>query len=661
MRFKLLKPKWAQRLLKNGETNSEFIEEIVGVDGQEGNFSEKYIKEMNEKGFNVYFFPNYPSKMPNNEKYAHGRHIDVFKFVFVDMDLKDGIYPTKEAFYEEIKKFKIKPYMVIDSGNGVHVYWLISDLKKEMFPIVQKLLIQKFDTDKSIWTLKQVMRYPGSFNTKKYKDYKETKIIDSVPNTDEAYSINQLLANLPPITEKIEKKAHNHIAKMDGKIIEVIHEVDFDKLPEKFVKDYYKNGKVKQLFDDPKSYKGDRSSADMKLCNVLFNLNYTKEEALMVIINTEKASERDSNSRMSYANAILDKVYKDRSKYYVPPINELTNKYKILGIPVNGPEFMDCQEYLWETGQVLGLVMGTGIGKTTLTLFMFKEILKNNPTKRAIYFSLEMPKSAIIRRWKTLTKNEPELSSRFHVVDTSTEDNDVRSIGLQEIVWITKDIERATGDKVITIAIDYMAELSTTINLRKKPTFNVEGSKIEDGNKKSYIKNLTYETLVLKVKEIAKITNTFIIIQSQTTAAKDGEGDRPLGKHSAYGTAKFANMVHLMMTAWQPLISVYDETDLRVTTWQYCKVREIGEKDIISVGVPNQLAFDRKTGNYRPLKKEEGREFDVMLNLVYDKKDESNGKPKGPNYKNSPTKEVLMAMKKDFNKRRNNISDISKR
>ena len=33
------------------------------------------------------------------------------------------------------------------------------------------------------------------------------------------------------------------------------------------------NEEIKELFEDPKAYNGDRSSADMKLCNTLFSLN----------------------------------------------------------------------------------------------------------------------------------------------------------------------------------------------------------------------------------------------------------------------------------------------------------------------------------------------------------------------------------------------------
>src|SRR5690606_13115645 len=97
-------------------------------------------------------------------------HIDVFNFIFVDMDLKDKVYETKEAFFRKLSEFPVKPTMVVDSGNGVHAYWSIQNLSRDEYVFSQLALIKHFNTDDSIYTVLQLMRLPGFMNTKRHGD-----------------------------------------------------------------------------------------------------------------------------------------------------------------------------------------------------------------------------------------------------------------------------------------------------------------------------------------------------------------------------------------------------------------------------------------------------------------------------------------------------------
>src|SRR6185436_2856856 len=144
----------------------------------------------NSKGYNIYFFPNHPSKdvYAGGIKYLNGRNIDVFKFVFVDMDLKDGNYPSKEVFLETIGQFPLKPTMVVDSGNGIHAYWRISDLDRNSYVITQLALLKHFQTDDSVWTVLQLMRVPAYLNTKRHGDYVQAQILEDF-SSGASYSI----------------------------------------------------------------------------------------------------------------------------------------------------------------------------------------------------------------------------------------------------------------------------------------------------------------------------------------------------------------------------------------------------------------------------------------------------------------------------------------
>jgi hypothetical protein len=643
MRYKLLKPDWAQPYIKGKDRkpNPAFIQEIPGSeDTLEGDFTEEFLAQKNQEGYNVYFFPNFPKTLHPEIKYARGEHIDVFDFVFVDMDLKEGVYPTKEAFLSKLREFPIQPFLVVDSGHGIHAYWKISNLTRNDFVFTQLQLIQTFTTDDSIWTVKQIMRAPGYNNTKRFGEFVPAAVVPGFQGIE--VSLETLRSALSPLTADNKTRGQRHLDKMDGiESDEDLEDLDVSELPEKFKDDIAKDPFLKQIWEDPKSYRGDRSSADMKLANMLFNLDYDRTEAYTVLMNTEKARSRDAHNRHTYAFTVVDKVYKDRPKFYEDTVADYVKTegdFIELGKEVRGPEWMDVQEEKWRRGQVLGLVLGTGMGKSTLSLDIIKHILQNNPKGRFVYFSLEMSKKSMIDKWLRLTRNDMALAARLHIVANETKSNDIRHIGLQEVVWITKDIKKVTGDEIIGIGIDHMGELSNVVDLTKNPAFNAKGELGQGAGDKRF-RALGYQSLCSKVKDIAKMLNVFVIMQSQTSRLYDIMGDIPIPKSGAFGASNFEKMVHWMVTGWQPLLRVYTKTNMRVTAWQYCKLRTVGERDPIKLNDPRLLLFDMKMGAYRTLTDDEMEEVKLLteeadkLRLAQEK-----NKGGGVVYGNSPGK-----------------------
>src|ERR1700740_2502081 len=93
----------------------------------EGQFTEDKLLELNSKFYNIYYLPNYPSIYDPSKK-VDGSQIDKFEWVFVDMDLKDGYWNSKQDFIEYVKNQEPIPTKIVDSGNGVHVYWKVQSL-----------------------------------------------------------------------------------------------------------------------------------------------------------------------------------------------------------------------------------------------------------------------------------------------------------------------------------------------------------------------------------------------------------------------------------------------------------------------------------------------------------------------------------------------------
>ena len=576
----------------------------------EGDFDQAFLEEKNSAGWNAYFMPNYPSTPHPDGYFVNGRHIDTFQFVFVDCDMKDGVYKSKEEFLKVINEFEIAPSMIVDSGNGIHVYWQVYDLTREDYIMLQLQLIQKFKTDDSVWTVMQLMRVPETLNTKDQNNIKECKYLEV---NDVAYRVEELAAVLPPITEENLKKAQVHLDKLDGTYVQEKLTVNRDELPYKFTLLMDKSADIKALFENPLSVCKDRSSADYKLCNYLFELDYSKAEAYQVILNTNKALSR--SDRDQYAWNLVDKIYSTRPSFVVPNAAERNRNPNVvnLGGKVNGPVFLDDTLInRWRKKQVLGLIGGSKAGKTSVSLKIIYDMATRNPDNDDVYvfFSLEMTEGEILEKWNLLTGGDESLCKRLYIVSNEDEEGNPRHLGLQEVYWFSQDISKYTGKRIGALVIDHVGIISNMVDITKFPNFDATSSK-DSGH--GDIRRMTLEFMCSKFKELAKMLDCFLIIQSQTTKDKAGEGDIPLGIAAAYGVSQFEWYCDYVMSIWQPLKRVYSNTNLRITAWWYCGIRNKHQDDTVKEYVPYILSYDLSTGDFRPVTEEEMLEFQTYL------------------------------------------------
>lgn len=614
--YRLVKPVWAQPTLANGEPNPKFVEAVDGPNTYEGcDFTPEFLAEKNSKGYNLYFFPNHPSKDVYAEGVRHlsGRNIDVFNFVFVDMDLKEGKYASKEEFIARLRSFPLKPTMVVDSGNGVHGYWRISDLTRAQYVITQLALIQHFKTDESIWTVLQLMRVPMYMNTKRHKDYVQCSIVEA-ESSGQVYSIQDFPKELFNIDEKFVVKAQNHINRLEGKSeIDLGLDVNVDEIPDAFMDLMLEKPEIARLFRDPKSV-GDRSSADMKLANLLFNNKFDIRQALAVMSNTQKALEKGAH-RMEYASLTISKVYSDRPKHKFQTVSEylINNRDKVLEPTINGPEYMDSGVLgdPWRRKEILGLIAGSGIGKTAVALNIVREIIQNNPSNDDVYvfFSLEMSKGQIIKRWLKLVGENSPLADRLYVVDSQDEKGMPFVIGLQEIYEVCSEIRQVTGKHVGTIIIDHFHLISTHIDTRKKPNFGITS---EQNTGYGDRQNLSPNMMATQLKGMVKTLDTFMIVLAQTTKEK-GVGDLPIGKDGAYGISQFEWIMDYIVSIWQPLMRVQNQCKTNFLAWQFAKIREKHSNDRIKEYDQKLLTYDMNNGKLGYTNSQQYAEFLELL------------------------------------------------
>lgn len=610
---RLIKPSWGRATFDNGESNPDFKREIQGLDVIEGaNFSKDFLLEKNRQGYNIYFFPNHPSKdvYADGLRYMNGSVIDVFNYIFLDMDLKDGVYASKEEFFERLSKFPVKPTMVVDSGNGVHAYWRMSGLTKKSFILGQFALINEFKTDQSVWTVLQLMRMPGFYNTKRLDNLIKADINREL-SSNKTYTFKDFPKEfLESITPQQLEKAQRHIDRSEGKLDIDLGDIDVNEIPEKFTELLETNEKINQLFNNPQ---GDRSNQDMSLANHLFNHKFTYQEAVAIISNTQKARSKGSH-RVEYAQLTVSKVYSDRPKNKLETVSDYLKRSEnqILKPVVNGTKYLDYGVLgnPWRKGQLLGIIGGSGVGKTAKALNILQDIIFNNPDNDDVYvfFSLEMPKGEIIEKWVNMVGYDSPLANRLYVKEAQTDDEMPEPIGLQEIYNFCTEVKQVTGKPIGAIVVDHFHIISTHINPAVKPDFGVNS---EQGTGWGENRNLSLNLMATQLKNLIKSLDTFGIILSQTTKEK-GVGDQPIAKDGSYGASQFEWIMDRIITIWQPLMRVQNQTHLRFLAWQYAKIRHKHKKDKVQEYQPYLLTYDMDTGKLKPSTPEE---FAVFMDL----------------------------------------------
>ncbi len=129
----------------------------------------KYALAENKGGKNTYFSVNPPLSIKHGK--LSGKDINAIEYAHVDIDPdieKNGNYKAaRKALIESIPDIikKYSPTFIIDTGNGLGVYWKhINPLMKEQGESINKLLIDEFNGDAVAYNSDRLMRLPFTLN-----------------------------------------------------------------------------------------------------------------------------------------------------------------------------------------------------------------------------------------------------------------------------------------------------------------------------------------------------------------------------------------------------------------------------------------------------------------------------------------------------------------
>lgn len=546
----------------------------------EGLFTDEQLKAKNSQ-YNVYYLPNYPAEYAP-ERTLSGTDIDTFEWVFIDMDLKEGTYATKDAFLEEVVNFSLPPNKIVDSGNGVHVYWRVSDLDAKSYLRFQRRLCRHFKTDEAVSKIMQLMRLPNTLNIKKQDEQPLAQVLYA----DEAsYTSEQLDSVLPTITREDEDYCQTHYNRTYN-IEQETHRIS-EKMPAKWGKLLHENLEVKALWSGNSN---DRSKNDYRLGHIMFANGFTKEEAITVLANSAKASQRAPIHRINYAVNIVDKIwtYETEDKSIISPtVRDILAKGEetIKGIRFPCSRILDDTYHGFRLGQVLGIIAGAGVGKTTLTLNTFLWFAANNPDYHHFFFSLEQPVGELAARVAVICGGNTALYDKIHIISNFDADNNFINFSMETIAEHIDQFQKASGAKVGAVVVDHIGVLD---------------KQTKHGENEGLI------GVCKSMKMIAMKLNIFLIMLSQAPREKAGIGDLELDKNAAYGTVFFESFVDYLLCLWQPLKRMYAQGAPTVMAFKYAKIRHKKQHlDRIKEDVCYQLFFDPETERLRELTQDE--------------------------------------------------------
>lgn len=584
--FRLIPPIWLK-------------EEHPKLQVLEGEFSSESIKDYNSLGYNIYYLANYPShyKIGN---VVRGLDIDIFNFVFCDCDLKDGVYKSKDEFLEAIGVAGIEPSKIVDSGNGIHVYWKVNNLDAKSYLRFQRRLTRLFNTDEAVGQLFQLMRWPGTINTK-IKD--KPVLCETMFESEVQYTAEELDKLLPTITKADEDYCIHHYNKTYQ--IDQDQTIISDILPPKFGKLIRENHEAKELFA---SVSDDRSKSDYRLGHLMFANGFTRDEALSVLVNSIKAMQRAPIHRQSYAINIVDKIWTFELEPNKDLLDLSSSVKEILqrsGDTLEGTR-IPCYKYIDDTvagfrlGHVMGLVAGSGVGKTAMALNLFLGFVASNPDLEHFFCPLEQTDREIAMRWKSMCGNDDRLHNKVHILSNYDESGNFRDLSLDDIKKYIVKFQETTNKKVGCVVIDHIGILCNNNKLGQ-----------DEGVKQ----------IAKSMKSFAIETDTFLIMQSQTSREKAGIGDLELNKDAAFGTSVFENFCDYLVTLWQPLKRMYATGAPTVMAYKFCKIRHKKQgSDGILEDVPYALFFNPETQLLRQLTQDEEISFKYYLSQATNKR-----------------------------------------
>jgi len=245
---------------------------------------------------NCYFCTSTRKKESGNKEVTH----EVVG-LNVDIDFKDYVGGESEA-RKRLADFAIKPSIIINSGGGLHGYWLfykpmLSDDKIEFYEGFNKGLAKKLGAD-NCWDISRRLRLPGTTNFPS-----EKKIAAGRVNTV-ACVIEEMndLRYQPEDFKEFHEKVSQPIPKTN------VDQLPYDSVKGKLEIDLASNDLLRHTWEGnrPDLKDNSRSGYDLSLANLLAIDGYVAEEIKAILQHNPSGKGKEATN--SYLNLTVNKA-----------------------------------------------------------------------------------------------------------------------------------------------------------------------------------------------------------------------------------------------------------------------------------------------------------------------------------------------------------------
>lgn len=215
----------------------------------------------------------------------------------------------------------LRPSLIVFSGAGLHVYWLLTDTfyidsddARRRIILAQRAVVSFLGGDISVNDIARVLRVPGSKNMKPGRDGAIVAIRYWEP--DNAYSLEDLEGMIAPQRDAILSAQAEHSDMVYSENEEGKEASDGEILRRIF---HAKNGEqYRQLWDgDTSSVDDDHSRADQTLCNALAWATGRRKSQIDRLFR-QSALFRDKWARNDYRESTLNNAIRTTHTIYDP-------------------------------------------------------------------------------------------------------------------------------------------------------------------------------------------------------------------------------------------------------------------------------------------------------------------------------------------------------
>lgn len=266
------------------------------------------------------YFGIHPTRQRGADSYTRAKVADIalINCLYAEIDNLQTPEEVQECIDWLLEDMPCRPSLIIWSGGGLHIYWLLdapfaldSDAARERAILAQRAIVAYIGGDIAVHDLARVLRVPGSINHKPERGGAVCAIRHWQP--DDVSTLAELEAMLTKqiadLTTTAAAQAHTSptadLSRDDADVLEIMFRAR-------------RGAEYRALWDGDMSCVGDdHSRADQKLCTGLAWASGRNRDQMDRLFR-QSGLMRDKWLRDDYRNATLDKAISSTRTVYDP-------------------------------------------------------------------------------------------------------------------------------------------------------------------------------------------------------------------------------------------------------------------------------------------------------------------------------------------------------